>query len=89
VAEIRPRQLRILRIVAVIELATLVILVGNRLGPRHEIVTSLVVPIHGTAYLAVLLAAFTATSITSARLRALIPGIGGTLAVRDLLRRHS
>ncbi|GAA2354770.1 hypothetical protein GCM10010404_03570 [Nonomuraea africana] len=81
---------RTLRIAAGIEAASLVILLGNLLTTHTRAITSLVGPVHGTAYLVVIMAALLAPSASSSgiRWRAVVPGIGGLLALRQM-RTHS
>jgi hypothetical protein len=69
-----------LRIAATAETATLAALLLNLLTVHAEPVSSLLGPLHGTAYLAAIATAPT----PRARRYAAIPGIGGLLALRQL-----
>jgi ABC-2 type transport system ATP-binding protein len=72
-----------LRIAAAVEAGSLIVLVVNRLTVHHPFVTSATGPVHGTAYLAVIaLALLASTAGRRARYAALVPGIGGYLALR-------
>ncbi|MGP3752290.1 MULTISPECIES: DUF3817 domain-containing protein [unclassified Streptomyces] len=78
-------SLRPLRIAAHAELVSLVVMLANlatvHLGP----VSSLMGPTHGCAYLVVVIAAWRHERATSAvRALAVVPGIGGLLALRRL-----
>lgn len=78
-------SLRPLRIAARTELATLIALLVN-LGTVHlQPVSSLAGPVHGCAYLfAVVAVRRLPAATTAARAVALIPGVGGLLALRRL-----
>ncbi|MCI0384045.1 hypothetical protein LJ221_06485 [Streptomyces sp. CNQ085] len=76
--------MRILRIAAGAEAATLAVLLANLLTVHARPVTSLAGPLHGTAYLVVIAAAWQTTTAAGARWYALVPGIGGLLALRRL-----
>ncbi|MBN3929171.1 hypothetical protein IQ279_05870 [Streptomyces verrucosisporus] len=78
--------MRTLRIAAGAEAATLAVLLANLLTVHARPVTSLTGPLHGTAYLVVIAAAWQATTAadTGARWYALVPGVGGLLALRRL-----
>jgi hypothetical protein len=80
---------RTLRIAAGAEAVTLVVLLGNLLSTHAQAITTLLGPLHGTAYLVVIAATSTIPAATApgARWRALIPGIGGLLAVRRIRNR--
>ncbi|MTE19886.1 hypothetical protein F0L17_12320 [Streptomyces sp. TRM43335] len=80
--------MRALRIAAGAEAVSLALLTANLLTMHAEAVTSLVGPLHGTAYLATVVAARQATTAadTSARWYALVPGVGGPLALRRVER---
>ncbi len=65
------------RIAAGVEAASLAVLLGNLVTAHVSAVASLFGPVHGMAYLVVI-----ATAPPGARWRAVIPGIGGLLAVR-------
>ncbi|MYW05223.1 hypothetical protein [Streptomyces sp. SID3343] len=78
--------MRMLRIAAGIEAVSVVALFGNLCTVPVPAITSLVGPLHGTAYLVVVAAtrATRSTAPTAVRWRAAIPGIGGVLALRRL-----
>jgi hypothetical protein len=69
-----------LRIAAAAEAVTLVVLLTNLATTHADAISSLFGPLHGTAYLV----AIALTWRTSARWFAVIPGIGGLLALRRL-----
>lgn len=80
--------MRALAIAAVVEAVSLVVLLVNRLTVHLAPVTSLTGPVHGTAYLVVIGAVLLVPGAPrTARLLALVPGIGGALALRRLRRR--
>ncbi|MFP8942681.1 hypothetical protein ACLIYM_14790 [Streptomyces fenghuangensis] len=78
--------MRTLRIAAGAEAATLAVLLANLLTVHARPVTSLAGPLHGTAYLLVIAATWQATTAagTGARWYALVPGVGGLLALRRI-----
>ncbi|WP_119731818.1 DUF3817 domain-containing protein [Thermomonospora amylolytica] len=76
--------MRTLRIAAAVEAASLAVLLANLLTAHAEAIASLVGPLHGTAYLTVIAATWLVPAGTPARRRAVIPGIGGLLALRRL-----
>jgi hypothetical protein len=80
--------LRALRIIGVIEAATLALLLLNLVTMHWHILTSVLGPVHGLAYLSAIIVAVL-ISAGSARvwLWALIPGVGGLLAVRNASNR--
>lgn len=77
---------RTLRIAAAVEAVSLAVLLANLATVHARAVTALGGPVHGTAYLATIAAcAWLAPGATpAARWRALIPGIGGLLALRRI-----
>lgn len=76
---------RPLRIAAAVELASLLVLVINLATVHVEQVASLCGPVHGCAYLMVLiLTAWNPAADRTAKLLAWIPGIGGLLATRRI-----
>ncbi|GGN63291.1 hypothetical protein GCM10010112_22420 [Actinoplanes lobatus] len=79
-----------LRIAAAAELATLLVLFANLATVHWPPVSSAIGPLHGCAYLFVIVLAVRETRSTGTRLAALIPGIGGLLVLRRLAaeRRH-
>ncbi len=78
--------MRVLRIAAQVEAASLALLLANLLTVHTEAVASLGGPVHGTAYLIVILTVRRAPADPAARWQAWIPGIGGLLALRQLGR---
>ncbi|MFF9915430.1 hypothetical protein [Streptomyces sp. NPDC013457] len=81
---------RVLRIAAAAEAASLVALLANLLTAHAPAVSSLVGPLHGTAYLVTIAAAWPAPGAapSGARWLAAIPGVGGLLALRRLRGSH-
>lgn len=79
--------MRTLRIAAAAEAASLALLLTNLVTVHIGGVSSLVGPLHGMAYLVVIAATFLVPAPPAARWLALIPGIGGLLALRRL-RAH-
>ncbi|MGW6781620.1 hypothetical protein [Streptomyces sp. NPDC054987] len=78
--------MRVLLVAARVEAASLALLLGNLLTVHAEAVASLGGPVHGTAYLVVILTAWRATAEPGVRWRACVPGLGGLLALRQLRR---
>ncbi len=79
--------MRLLAVAAVVEAVSLLVLLVNRLTLHLDPVTSLTGPVHGTAYLVVIGATLLLPGASrAARLLALVPGIGGALAMRRLRR---
>ncbi len=79
--------MRLLAVAAVVEAVSLLVLLVNRLTLHLDPVTSLTGPVHGTAYLVVIGATLLLPGASrAARLLALVPGIGGALALRRLRR---
>ena len=74
--------MRVLRIAAVVELATLLLLLVNLATVHWAPVASLLGPTHGCAYLAVIGSTWQLTKSRKARLLALLPGIGGLITTR-------
>ncbi|WP_423462257.1 hypothetical protein ACO229_17250 [Promicromonospora sp. MS192] len=72
-----------LRVLGAVELATVLVLLGNLATVHHPGLASAVGPLHGMVYLAVLV---TAASLARGRHRvwllALVPAVGGLLAHR-------
>jgi hypothetical protein len=78
---------RLLAVAAVVEALSLVVLRANRMTVHLDPVTSVTGPVHGTAYLVVIGATLLLPGASrAARLLALVPGIGGALALRRLRR---
>lgn len=80
--------MRTLRIAAAVEAASLTLLLLNLATVHAEVVTSLGGPVHGTAYLSVVLAVWLlpAPAPPGTRWRSLVPGVGGLLALRRVRR---
>jgi hypothetical protein len=69
---------RSFRIAALAELVTLIVLLANLATVHLKPVTSLVGPTHGCAYLVIVVATWrTERAALTAKLMALLPGIGG------------
>ncbi|MEW9547106.1 DUF3817 domain-containing protein [Nonomuraea sp. NPDC050783] len=79
--------MRLLRVMSVVEAASLAVLLANLLTVHAKAITTYGGPLHGIAYLAVVLAVSSNPSAAGARWRALVPGIGGLLALRALRGR--
>ncbi|MFC9243820.1 hypothetical protein ACFT7S_07130 [Streptomyces sp. NPDC057136] len=77
---------RTLRFAAGIEALSLAALLGNLLSTHTPAISQLLGPLHGTAYLVVIAATsmIPPTLSSGARGRALIPGFGGLLALRQI-----
>lgn len=82
---------RLLRVSARIELLSLAVLLANLATVHQQALAALLGPLHGCAYLIAVISTATATagergpaSDRTATLLALIPGIGGMLALRRL-----
>jgi hypothetical protein len=74
-----------LRIAAAVELASLVVLLGNLFTAHLPAISSLAGPIHGCAYLFTVIAVARDPRRTPAAIvLALLPGVGGLLALRRL-----
>ncbi|WP_033342480.1 DUF3817 domain-containing protein [Catenuloplanes japonicus] len=72
-----------LRIAAAVEALSLLVLLTNLATVHLDGVASLTGPIHGCAYLFVIIAAFRLPGLSrAARLSSLVPGIGGLLVLR-------
>ncbi|MEV0258704.1 DUF3817 domain-containing protein [Streptomyces sp. NPDC050732] len=81
--------LRTLRIAAAAEAVSLALLLTNLFTVHAGPLSSLLGPLHGTAYLVVIAATWmlpagVARDAGASRWRALVPGIGGLLALRRL-----
>ncbi|RVX41253.1 uncharacterized protein DUF3817 [Nonomuraea polychroma] len=81
--------MRTLRIAAVVEAVSLMVLLINLFATHIKAISSLVGPLHGMAYLVVITATVLApaTASSGARWRAAIPAIGGLLALWQLRDR--
>ncbi|MFD3655661.1 hypothetical protein [Streptomyces sp. NPDC058620] len=80
---------RALRLAAGAEALSLAALLGNLLSTHSPVISQLLGPLHGTAYLVVIAATFMipAPVASGARWRALLPGVGGLLALRQIRSR--
>ncbi|MEV6814786.1 DUF3817 domain-containing protein [Micromonospora sp. NPDC051296] len=80
-------HLRPLRIAAHAELVSLIIMLANLATVHLKPISSLMGPTHGCAYLFVVVATWRLRKATTiAKAVAVIPGIGGLLALRQLAR---
>ncbi|MFJ6568697.1 DUF3817 domain-containing protein [Streptomyces sp. NPDC091292] len=81
-----PATPRLLRIAAAVEAASLAVLFLNLFTVHAKVVTSLMGPVHGMAYLVTFAAVWQAPGAagSGARWRAAVPGIGGLLALARL-----
>ncbi|MGW3724117.1 hypothetical protein [Streptomyces sp. NPDC000851] len=81
--------MRTLRIAAGVEAASLALLFLNLFTVHLQVITSLVGPVHGSAYLVTIGAACMAPAAagSGARWRAAIPGVGGLLALARIRNR--
>jgi hypothetical protein len=78
-------HLRPLRIAAHVELISLTVMLANLATAHLKPISSLLGPTHGCAYLFVVIATWRLTSATTTtKAVAVIPGIGGLLALRRL-----
>ncbi|WP_329171366.1 DUF3817 domain-containing protein [Streptomyces decoyicus] len=79
--------LRPLRIAAHTELVSLLLMLANLATAHLKPLSSLLGPTHGCAYLCVVLATWRlAHATTATKATAVVPGIGGLLALRRLSR---
>jgi len=76
--------LRLLRAAALVELLSLILLLANLATVHRPAVASVLGPVHGCAYLFVIGATLQSTRDRRTRLTAVVPGIGGLLALRRL-----
>ncbi|MFB9905694.1 hypothetical protein [Allokutzneria oryzae] len=78
-----------LRVPATVELTTLVVMLVNIATVHAPAVSSVSGPLHGFAYVMVVVVALLREGTPRrARLVALLPGIGGLLAVREITSRR-
>ncbi|WP_430334265.1 hypothetical protein [Rhodococcus sp. ACT016] len=81
-------DLRYLRIAAHVELASLIVMLVNLATLHLKPISSLLGPTHGVAYLAVFVLVWRCGRATAGiRCAALVPGVGGLVALRLLERR--
>lgn len=76
--------LTLLRVAALVEVVSLAVLLGNLATVHVDVVAGLVGPVHGAAYVSVIAATFLLPARPAVRIRALLPGLGGLLALRAL-----
>ncbi|WP_037807035.1 hypothetical protein [Streptomyces sp. NRRL S-1448] len=82
-----PRPPRPLRIAAHAELASLITMLANVFTVHLKPISSLMGPTHGCAYLFVVIATWRLQHVPAdAKVLAVVPGIGGLLALRQLDR---
>ncbi len=75
----------LLRTAAAVEAGSLLVLLVNLATIHDDTVTSATGPVHGSAYLMVIAATLlVADAPRGARIAALVPGVGGYLALRRL-----
>lgn len=77
-------MMRALRIAAATELATLVALLLNLATVHWAPVASALGPVHGCAYLFVIILTVRLSRATGVRARSLVPGVGGLLVLGRL-----
>jgi hypothetical protein len=75
------------RFAALAEAVSLAVLLINLATVHADAVTALGGPVHGTAYLAVIAGTWLVPTTATARWLALIPGVGGLLAIRAAQRQ--
>ena len=75
-------DLRWLRVTAAVEATTLALLLVNLATVHLDAVAALTGPVHGLAWLATMAIAFLIPLPRAARLLAVVPGVGGLLALR-------
>lgn len=74
------------RVIALVEALSLLVLFGNLATVHAPEVAALVGPLHGTAYLAGIVLTCTRTKVLRIRLLSLIPAVGAALALRAMNR---
>lgn len=80
----------LLRVLSVIELVSVLVLLTNLATVHAEAVSSVMGPTHGAAYLAVIITTLIIEGApTRARLLALVPAVGGVLALRTLEQQRA
>ncbi|MEE1735219.1 hypothetical protein PUR49_01590 [Streptomyces sp. BE147] len=81
--------MRTLRIASAVEAVSLALLLLNLFTVHAGYVSSLGGPVHGTAYLVTVLVVWNTpgTPLPGTRWRAVIPGVGGLLALRRMRRK--
>ena len=79
------RDLRLLRAAGLVEFVSLLVLLVNLATVHHPAVSSGVGPLHGCAYILVVISVLREKDPTAwARPLAFVPGVGGLLALRRL-----
>ncbi|MFD5398547.1 DUF3817 domain-containing protein [Streptomyces sp. NPDC127097] len=79
---------RSLRVAARVELVSLIVMLANLATAHLKPLSSLLGPLHGCAYLFVVIAVWRLDRIdTAARALAVLPGVGGLLALRRIGRQ--
>lgn len=84
----RPRSPRHLRIAAHAELISLIVMLANVFTVHLKPVSSVMGPTHGCAYLFVVVATWRLKPGPAVNTAALVPGVGGLLALRLATRRR-
>ena len=79
-------DLRALRAAAIVETASLAVLLVNLATVHWEPLASALGPLHGTAYLATIAIGLLLPVPRAARWLTVVPGVGGWLALRRLSR---
>jgi hypothetical protein len=74
----------LLRVAALVEVVSLAVLLGNLVTAHLDVVAGIVGPLHGAAYVSVIATTLLLPVRSAVRVRALLPGIGGLLALRAL-----
>ncbi|MEW2246666.1 DUF3817 domain-containing protein [Streptomyces sp. NPDC058733] len=83
---VRPDTPRHLRIAAHTELISLILMLANVFTVHLKAVSSVMGPTHGCAYLFVVIATWRLKPAWTVTVTALVPGVGGLLALRLLGR---
>ncbi|WP_127479980.1 hypothetical protein [Nocardioides pantholopis] len=79
--------LRALGVLSVLELASVLVLLGNLVTVHDPTVTSVLGPVHGALYLSVATNALLARRLTArTRIGAVLPGLSGPLTVLNVRR---
>ncbi|WP_067451015.1 hypothetical protein [Actinomadura macra] len=83
--------MRTLRIASALEAVSLAVLLINLATVHTEAITSLGGPLHGTCYLVVIAVTWMVpeAAFPGIRLRAVVPGVGGLLALRQIQQRRT
>jgi hypothetical protein len=75
----------VLRVAAVVEFVSLLVLLVNLATAHLQVITSLGGPTHGLAYLAIVVTTLrTPAAATATKVMAFVPGFGGLLVLRRL-----